>query len=400
MKIIKKFNNYEKYIKELEVNKLYRQLQGAYRNYKRSNSGLWASSLCYITILSFIPILAIAFSIGKWFGIDEYITRQLYESSPLNKETLDLLLNTSQNLLENTRSGVIAGVGFISLGWVVISMFSLIEKSLNSIWRIKKTRPFFRKFSDYLTVFIMLPISILVANIITSADVKVIIIPKIISILAPYLTLWFFFIIFYSVMPNTKIKFFPTLWCSFIISVLLNQSNSMLVRLQTIISTYNKIYGSFSVLLLSLIWLKIVWFLILLGAHFGYILQNRESLIEGEGIKKLNFESKEKILKLMLLEFGKNYMENDYPIGVKELFIKTSLQKDMIEDILEIMEKLDYIVEVSGGETDEKRYKLCVNINELTYEKVERDLYKLGVTCNIDIKFNDKDSIYDIIKKI
>ncbi|MGL4909596.1 MAG: YihY/virulence factor BrkB family protein, partial [Cetobacterium sp.] len=154
----------KEYILDLQLTNFYSQMKGAFENYKRSNSNLWANTLCYFTTLSFIPILAIVFSIGRWFGIDSYYLKQLTNSSPLNEETIKDVLDIAQNLLENTRSGIIAGVGFLSLGWVVISTFSVIEKALNSIWGIKKTRSFFRKISDYLLVFFMLPISIISAN--------------------------------------------------------------------------------------------------------------------------------------------------------------------------------------------------------------------------------------------
>lgn len=398
IKNIKFFNKLDSYLKELEVSALYKQLIGAYENYRRSNSNLWANTLCYFTILTFIPIIAIAFSIGRWFGIDQYFFKQLSESSPLNEQTLNTILNTAQILLKNTQSGIIAGFGFISLGWVVISMFSIIEKALNSIWGIKKTRSFFRKFSDYFTVFLILPIGVLLTNILINLKVDIQVIHSTIQTLAPYFSLWIFFLVFYSVLPNTKVNLIPTVWSSFIVSFLLNQSNVILLRLQALISEYNKIYGSFSVLLLSLIWLKIVWFLILLGAHFTYIVQNRESLIKVDGLKNLNFNSQYNILEEIIIVFTKNFIENGMPMDLKDISRKTKLPLEIVLETVENMEKLNYVVEVNSL-NDDKLYKISVNILKLTFNEVHESFKELGENYFVLNKKLDKDkSIYELVE--
>ena len=399
IKNIKFFTKLDSYLKELEVSGLYKQLKGAYENYKRSNSNLWANTLCYFTILTFIPIIAIAFSIGRWFGIDQYFFKQLSESSPLNEQTLNTILKTAQVLLKNTQNGIIAGVGFISLGWVVISMFSIIEKALNSIWGVKKTRSFFRKFSDYFTVFLILPIGVVLTNILINLKINIPIIHSIIETVAPYFSLWIFFLVFFSVLPNTKVNIIPTIWSSFIVSFLLNQSNVILLKLQLLISEYNKIYGSFSVLLLSLIWLKIVWFLILLGAHFTYIVQNRGNLIKIDGLKNLSFNSKYDILQVILLLFVKNFIKNESPLYIKAISKEIKLPYEVIEDTIENMEKLNYVVEVVT-ETEEKAYKISVNILELKYSEVYEELKNLGENYFVSTeKYDENISLYEVFKK-
>ncbi|MGL4970245.1 MAG: YihY/virulence factor BrkB family protein [Cetobacterium sp.] len=393
--------NIKKYINELQLTHFYSQMKGALENYKRSNSNLWANTLCYFTTLSFIPLLAIAFSIGRWFGIDSYYLKQLTESSPLNEETVKMILDIAQNLLQNTRSGVIAGVGFISLGWVIVSMFSVIEKALNSIWGIKKTRGFFRKVSDYLLVFFMLPISVIVGNILNNIKVEFFSTEYILNLVAPYFALWIFFLFFYSVLPNTKVALIPTVWSSFIVSFFLNQSNMLLLKLQIIIATYNKIYGSFSVLLLSLIWLKIVWFLILIGAHFSYILQNRENLGKIEDIKKINFKSKYLVTKKVLLYLMKNYLDNDKPVGFLDISQEMKIPSELSKNILEELRKLDYISIIESENTDEKRYKLTMSVEIITLKKLYEDLEKVGENLEVDVvSFDENMKIIDYFKNI
>lgn len=399
--MIKINNNIKEFFNKSEVKDFYHEIKGAYHNYKISNSNLWVSSLCYYTIMSFIPVLAIAFSFGKWLGVEDYLFDQLARNSPLNKEYLDLLLKTSQNLLENTRGGVIAGVGFISLGWVIISMFSTIEKALNSIWGIRKDRSFFRKFSDYTTVFCMLPLSVLGSNILQNFRLEILFLPKLIDIFVPYLSLWIFFIIFYSVLPNTKVKLFSVIWSGFIVSFLLSQSNFVLIKLQTVIIKYNTIYGSFSILLIFLIWLKYIWFLILLGAHFSYILQNREELKEKNIKNSLSFSSKFEISKKIVLILGENYFYDNPPITLQEISERLKISKTILKNIISDLIKINYVIEVND---EERTYKIIKNIYNLDFEILEKDLKNLGENYEFEksdydlIKLNPKIKISEIIK--
>lgn len=354
-------------------------IEGAHSNYVRSNSGVWVSSLCYFSILSLIPILAIAFSFGRFMGIDNFLAAQLYKNSPLDEDSLKTLLEIAQNLLENTRSGILAGVGFIFLGWVVITMFSLIENSMNAIWRVEKSRSFFRKCTDYLTVFMLFPLTLLSLSILTSPNSAVaILIPKSIYILAPYISIWIFFIAFYTIMPNCKIHLFPAIISGLFVSVVFNQSNLIFIKLQILINAYNKIYGSFSIILIFLIWLKIVWFLILVGGHLTYIIQNSQSLSNIDGISRLNFRCKYRMALTVTLVLTKNYVKNGPPLTSKEISRISNIPLEMINDILKILKEGGIVFESVQYDDFEKYYKLSYNYQELKVSTIYKVMENYG----------------------
>ncbi|MGL4402395.1 MAG: YhjD/YihY/BrkB family envelope integrity protein [Fusobacteriaceae bacterium] len=354
-------------------------IEGAHSNYVRSNSGVWVSSLCYFSVLSLIPILAIAFSFGRFMGIESFLATQLYKNSPLDEESLKTLLDVAQNLLENTRSGILAGVGFIFLGWVVISMFSLIENSMNAIWRVEKSRTFFRKCTDYLTIVMLFPITLLSLSILTSPNSAIAnLIPAPVFILAPYISVWIFFTVFYSIMPNCKIHFLPAVISGFFVSVVFNQSNQIFIKLQILINEYNKIYGSFSIILMFLIWLKIVWFLILVGVHLTYIVQNSQSLSNIEGISRLNFRCRYRMALAVTLVLAKNYVENGPPLTSKEISKISNIPLEMINDILKILKETEIVFESVQYDDFEKYYKLSYNYQELKVSTIYEVMENYG----------------------
>lgn len=382
--LINKLNN--KFLKNLmediRFSNILQSAKGALINYKRSNSNLWVSSLCYFSILGLIPILAIIFSIGRWLNIDNYIIDNIIKNSPIDKYSLAFLIKTTQTLLETTRNGVLAGFGFFFLGFSVLSLFSLIEKSFNSIWKIKNSKKFSKKVGDFLIIFISFPLTLLSMNILDK-KISLFYSFKILNFLAPYLALWAFFTIFYTVIPNIKIRLVDTILSGLFVSILLNQSNLILVKLQFIIQGYGRVYGSFSIILIFIIWLKIIWFIILLGAHFTYILQNKDFLKNIEGIKNINFSSKYQISILILKEFIVNFKNNEPPLTVREISEKTSFPMMITQDIIYLLKDMELISEISLENSQyESCYKISYNFSSLTLREVKNLLEKNGDPYN------------------
>ena len=123
-KSVKEFFN--EMISQGKISNIINVVKKALENYRRANSKLWVTSLCFYTILSLVPIFAILFSLGSWLGINDYFLRKMIDYSPLNEESVELLVTFAQNFIENTRTGILAGLGFLILGWTLISMFSII----------------------------------------------------------------------------------------------------------------------------------------------------------------------------------------------------------------------------------------------------------------------------------
>ena len=156
------FENFKS--KEFNTKNLKLMLKRAFEKYQAANSSFWVTSLSFYTILAIVPIFAILVSLSSWFGAKDYIINQIKDIAPLKSDTLELLTDFSNNLLMDARSNVLAGVGFIFLGWTFIKMFSLIEDAFNQIWHIKKSRSLIRKISDYISFFIFLPLVFITLN--------------------------------------------------------------------------------------------------------------------------------------------------------------------------------------------------------------------------------------------
>lgn len=333
--------------------------------YKEAKSNLWVSSLCYYTVLSLVPVFALLFSIGTWMGLGEYLLKQIDSHSPLKGEAINHILVFSENLLTNARSGVLAGLGFLFLMWTLITMFSIIEKAFNDIWDIEVPRSFVRKISDYLTFFILLPALILISNAST-----ILIKTRFLGGILPYFSVLLFFMALFMVMPNTEVKWLPAFIASLCTSIMFSIFQYVFIYLQVWINTYNKIYGSFSVIFIFLIWLRIAWVLIILGAHLSYFLQNRdiEVHVTGSSTDNLSFLGKYTLAISILEEMVVRYQLSEDVVTRAEL-VKKFQSSIAVEEVLRILKKAHFVLE-GQNEQQEKIYSLTKNIEKTKLAEV------------------------------
>jgi len=186
---------------------------------------LRASALTFYSLLSIVPIVAMAFAIAKGFGLQKHLEMQLLEKFSGQEVVILQVIEFSRNMLQNTKGGVIAGVGVAVLLWAVVNVLSQIEESFNDIWGIKKARSLGRMFSDYLSIVFVGPIllimsssaTVLIETNLTQITEKIDLLglfsPLITLIIqiVPYCLIWILFAFVYIFMPNKKVFLFSGL---------------------------------------------------------------------------------------------------------------------------------------------------------------------------------------------
>src|ERR1700733_13039871 len=105
----------------------------ASRGFNYDDCSSKASALTFYSLLSIVPVLAVAFGIAKGFGFQEHLESEISQKFVEQKEVVDKLIGFAYQTLQNTQSGLIAGVGLVVLFWTVLKLFSNIESSFNSI---------------------------------------------------------------------------------------------------------------------------------------------------------------------------------------------------------------------------------------------------------------------------
>ncbi|MDX9822574.1 MAG: YihY/virulence factor BrkB family protein, partial [Syntrophales bacterium] len=137
------------------------------RGFDEDKCQLRASALTFYSLISIVPVAAMAFGIAKGFGFEKMLESQLRAKLTGHEEIVDNVVQFSHSLLESTKGGLLAGIGVIVLFWAVIKVLGQIEESLNDIWGIKEQRPLGRKFGDYLSLMLICPVLIILSSSVT-----------------------------------------------------------------------------------------------------------------------------------------------------------------------------------------------------------------------------------------
>ncbi|MDO5570407.1 MAG: YihY/virulence factor BrkB family protein [Bacteroidales bacterium] len=250
-----------------------------------------ASALTYNTLLAIVPVLALLLAVSKGFGFQSIIENQLLEFFPGQKEIIIKAFGFVSNYLQEAKNGLFLGIGLIFLLWAVISLIGNIETVFNYIWQVKSSRSFFRKFTDYLSMVLIIPILMILSSgmsIFISTSIKLpyfqfILDPLMVTIfkIAPYVVTCLLFTVIYIIIPNTRVKFINAFWAGLVAGTAFTLFQYFYINGQIWVAKYNAIYGSFAALPLLLLWVQLSWLICLYGAELAYASQN---------VKNFNFE--------------------------------------------------------------------------------------------------------------
>ena len=144
-----------------------RILLAAVNAFQEHRCQLRASALTFYSLLSIVPVIAMAFGIAKGFAFEKILQEKILERFPGQEEILLEVFDFANSMLANTKGGLIAGVGVMLLFWAIIKMLGNIESSFNDIWSVKKERSLSRKITDYLSVMLVAPVLFVMSSSVT-----------------------------------------------------------------------------------------------------------------------------------------------------------------------------------------------------------------------------------------
>ncbi|MFC2115703.1 YihY/virulence factor BrkB family protein [Bacteroidota bacterium] len=353
----------------------------ASKEFRANQIQLRASALTYYSLLSIVPIAAMAFGIAKGFGFQARLEREIralaLEQEDL-AEVVEYILKFASSMLENINGGVIAGVGVVLLLWAVMKVLGNIENSFNVIWQIRKGRPFARKFADYLSMMMVAPILFFlsttitgfVSNIATNNDSVVFqyLGPILIFLvrLIPYLLICLLFTILFVVMPNTKVRFKYGFSAGLIAAIIFQVIQYVYFYFQGEAGRLGAIYGSFVAFPLFLIWMQLSWLIVLLGAEISFAYQNIERYeFEAESLHITPY-NRRLITFLVMYTIIKNFEKGEPPrtsSGIsQELGIPVRLVREIIFDLLDG----HLLVEATTDSPKENAYVPGLDIGKIT----------------------------------
>lgn len=336
-----------------------------------------AAALTYSTLLAIVPILAVVFAIARGFGYNKYIEvwfRNTFESQP---QAANVIIGFVNSYLVHTQSGVFLGIGLLFMLYTVLMLVSNVENAFNEVWQVKKPRSIFRTFTDYLTMFFVFPIiivltsgiSIFMAAIAKSMPDFLLLGPtlRFLIDLLPYVLMSGMFVALYVFMPNTHVRVASAVVPGILAGIAMQGLQIFYIHSQIFLSSYNAIYGSFAALPLFMLWVQISWTICLFGAELCYTNQNLDYYDYDANTGEVSHRYRIMLAALLMSRICRRFANGQKPLSALELREETTIPIRFVNDILYELVNAGLIVEMTSDEKGEtSRFMPAEDIANLT----------------------------------
>jgi membrane protein len=363
------------------------------RGFDEDKCQLRASALTFYSLISIVPVLAMAFGVAKGFGFEKILERQLREKLAGHEDILTNVIQFSHSLLENTQGGLMAGVGVIMLFWAVLKVLGHIEESFNDIWGVKKQRPLGRKFADYLSLMLICPVILILSGGVTVfVSTQVAMIMEKFTILGnfrstvffllnlfPYTMMWGLFTFLYVFMPNTRVRFSSGLFAGIITGTIFQVVQWFYITFQVGVVKYNAIYGSFAALPLFLVWLQLSWLIVLFGAELSFAHQNVDTYeFEPDALG-----ASHRLRTLLSLQITHhliaNFRAGEKALTANELSSRLEIPIRFVNDILSELVECNILATTDSEEGTDPAYQPALDPDRLTIQYVVEAMENRGL---------------------
>ena len=343
--------------------------------------GQTAGALTFTTTIALVPLITVALAVITAFPLfDQFqnvLQRWLIESLIPDTISRQVLGYLTQFTTKASRLGV---VSFAALMFSALALVFTIDRSLNAIWRVNKTRPWGQRVLLYWGALTLGPI-LVAAGLVTMASVilwtggslrsQSPAMKQALDVLE-FVLLWGGISALYRFVPNTHVPWRQVLVGSLGTTLVMEIARSLLTWYLARMSTFSLVYGAFATVPILLVWIYMTWSIVLLGAvlvaswtglTMGHV---RDPQLPGA-----NFQ----LALDTLRELNNSRVGKSYGAGLRELSVRLNADPLQMQQVLEQLQQLDWVGllnEDNAGKAP--RYVLLVDANTVLVEPLMTQL--------------------------
>jgi membrane protein len=350
--------------------------------FREDRLGLTASSLTFTTTIALVPLITVALAVFTAFPMfakfQDVLQRWLIESLVPDNIARQVLGYLNQFAGKASRLGV-AGLAIL-LGTALALIFT-IDRTLNSIWRVKKRRPFGQRVLVYWAAVTLGPLLLGASLSITSYAItasKGVVggLPGGITFLLD--SLQFGLVAagtaaMFHYVPNTYVRWGHAWMGGLFVSAGMELARKGLALYLAKVPTYSVVYGAFATVPILLIWIYVAWVIVLLGAALTAYLP---SLIAGIPRRKLGHGWQFQLALEVLQMLDRAHQVEARGLTQSALRMSLQIDSQRLEPVLEALQALDWVgqLQESNSRDGQARYVLLVDLGQTVLEPLMQRL--------------------------
>jgi membrane protein len=319
---------------------------------------LRANSLAYLTLLSIVPLLALAVALVDLIS----------DGPTAAAKILDLLAvapDAKANFLERVTHFNFRALGGVASAFLLATMIlavGRVEQALNALWGVTERRAWARRVPDYLAVIVIAPLLLGVSISLRAALESQTIVRKalefpVLQVLyksglrwAPLLLVIFALTFLYWFLPNTRVRRRSALLGGVVGGVLFNAAQVAYVALTLgAKSRMDEAFAASAWVVMFLVWVYIAWAVVLLGAEVAYAHQTLSLYRREVQGKVAGTAARETIGLAIALCCARAFQQRGQPWHPDALSDSLDVPLRTVRDVLRSLEEAE-IVAPCGGE--------------------------------------------------
>ncbi len=324
------------------------------RQWARDRCPQQAASLAFQTVLSVVPMLALALALLRAtgnIGAESTLVHFIADTFiPMSQDEIAATLTTwSENITFET----LGLVGLIVTLAVAFVMFNTLEKIMNDIWRTERRRPLGQKLIVFYAIATILPVG---AGIVLYQAKQLGLTSGFSGFLMSFVVSWGGAFLCIYVMPKTLVHV-RSAAAGALVSALLFEAAKALFQVYAANMAFDKqttVYGAVALAPILLIWIYYSWLVLLLGCEVAYAAQHLHLLEGGERRERMPLE-KELVRRVngvvgarVMVAVAEAYLAGRKVLSRRAIADRFDLSDEVIDRLAARLKEADLLVEVKG----------------------------------------------------
>ena len=337
--------------------------------FRDDHLGLTASSLTFTTTIALVPFITVALAVFTAFPMfakfQDVLQKWLIQSLVPDNIARQVLGYLTQFSGKASNLGV-AGLAVL-LGTALALIFT-IDRTLNSIWRVRKPRPFAQKVLIYWAAItlgpLLLGVSLSITSYALSASKGVVgAMPGGVGLLlnaVQFLLVGAGMAAMFRYVPNTHVRWGHAWIGGVFVSTGMEVAKKVLALYLSKVPTYSVVYGAFATVPILLVWIYVAWVIVLLGAALtAYI----PSLLAGVPRRRSMLGWQFHLALEVLQQLDAVRLQANKGLTHSQLCAELRVDVLRLEPVLEALTELDWIGQLTETtqQGDEARFILLTD---------------------------------------
>lgn len=234
----------------------------------RDNCQRHAAALAYQTVLSLVPMLALAVAVTTLLELVEY--REHIAKFAEGHLMPEAARSVGQYVVEAASSVRLTALGIAGGGSLLILSAMLllsVERTVNDIFRCARQRPFWKRLAISLLLLVAIPVVFGLSLYYTG---RLLVLPRLFGTVKPLVFSVATLLLCYWLIPRPKIRFKNALISAIAAGIVLEALKiGFAFYVRYLSATLSYLYGTFAILPVAMIWIYLMWLIFLFGAELN-----------------------------------------------------------------------------------------------------------------------------------